>query len=118
MTASSLLFQEITRRLAGRCRINLQEGTSLSYAGLRGDALQGCLGCTEQCEHHADAEARLGVQIDIKTVWRDDRNAYQLTWACPGCGHPVNEDSSLLSLYDTAVGIESDPLCHSCRRKT
>ena len=111
---ASLLQQQIRRRLAGECRLNLRGQSAVTYAGERLTQHTSCADCRESCETHSATglvPGALNIEIDARC------SDPLLRWTCPGCGHPVSESTSLLTAQRDAVGIAADPLCFSCRKR-
>jgi hypothetical protein len=93
------------------CRHDLARGYRFDSMGRQITGCHECIGCESAGRQHSS-----GMAHDTEVLVQG--NAIKLRWACPGCGFPVQEDTSALTAIQDAAAIKSDPLCVSCRSKS
>lgn len=103
---------EFMARAAGilACRHDFARGYRYDNIGRR---ITGCEECNG-CDSGAKVE-QIGLTGSMEII--NDGGQMRLRWPCPGCGFPVNEDTSALSAIEDAREIEKDPLCVACRNR-
>ncbi|WP_221454556.1 hypothetical protein [Pseudomonas nitroreducens] len=118
MTAAAFLQREIVRRLNGRCHVNLANGKNYSLLGEKLEDSMSCATCLSPCDSRSSGLILTGPAEALGMKVAQDGERTLLKWACPGCGNPVQEDTSPLMAHIDAEGIAQDPTCHNCRRKS
>jgi len=92
------------------CSVRLRSGHEFDRSGqshAKGGACANCFGCESRSGEMGMADA--GFSLERK------HGVLRLSWACPGCGITVTEDTSLMSSAADAKVVAADPLCHHCR---
>lgn len=92
------------------CRHDFARGYRYDNIGRR---ITGCEECNG-CDSNSKVE-QIGLTGSMEII--NDGGQMKLRWPCPGCGHPVNEDTSALSAIADAREIEKDPICAACRNR-
>lgn len=113
MSAAQLMARAMSKRRNGECRVDIRTGDMFSVDGT---TPKSCADCPSLCEQGKQATGLAGSTLQFKTEIVGESRV-NMTWACPGCGVMVNEESPLLAIEKTAKTIEADPLCHRCRRE-
>lgn len=107
MTAAAFMA-EFNARFA--CSVSLRGGREFDQMGQfhpPGSSCAACFGCDSRSGNMGVADA--GFSLHRK----DGR--IQLSWACPGCGKSVTEETTLMAATADANAIATDPLCYRCR---
>jgi hypothetical protein len=98
---------EIAHSLGWRCTW-LANGKVASSAGtVQAD----CSQCFDHCGDPLD-QGLAGAGTVLQSDWRGIR----LSWACPGCGVKVTEQTTLVGSGAHASEIAKDPVCHRCKK--
>lgn len=95
------------------CTVNLLSGYALDSSSWPVKAESACKNC-QGCDSSVGDQGIAGDGIAVRTAEAGQR--VTLTWACPGCGQTVVEDTTPLGAMIDAQALDQDRLCWRCRK--